>query len=220
MVQLSVELLSTLAVVSVPVAPLVVLLRSTVTFRQDAVGAITSCTVTTAVHVRVLLPSDTFRVTVLAPRLAQVKVAGTGVNVSEQLSVEPLSSRDPGIVTVPSEFSCAAAFLHLATGGTGSLIVTAKVQLLELPAASNARYTTVVTPTLNLSGLGNSVPLSVVAPEVAYVTAETEQLSPAVGITRFRILEQESGSVSAVWFVGQPVIVGFWVSLTVIDRVQ
>ena len=112
------------------------------------------------------------------------------------------------------------AFLQTATGGTGSVIVTVNVQLMEFPAPSNTRYTTVVTPLLNVSSFGNSVSLKEVAPVVACVTDVSEQLSLAVGITRLSDREHWPGSIVVVWLVGQPVIVGGCVSFTVIDKVQ
>ena len=78
------------------------------------------------------------------------------------------------------------------------MIVTTKVQERELPAASSTTYVTVVTPKLAVSWFGNSLPVSVVAPERVCVTEVTAQLSLAVGITSVSILAQLFGSVASV----------------------
>ena len=81
--------------------------RKMVTFWHVAVGAVTSCTVTTDVQVLVLLcASVTVRVTVCAPASAQVyeSVAGANVRVPPQLSVEPLLSWEPVTEPVPEAF--------------------------------------------------------------------------------------------------------------------
>ena len=78
---------------------------SATTLTSDAaltVGSILSCTVTVAVVVTVLPEgSETESVTVLAPRLAQVKEEGDTLRVTPQASDEPLFTWAAVIEAVP-----------------------------------------------------------------------------------------------------------------------
>ena len=85
-------------------------------------GGVLSITVIVDVHVETLLKlSITVKVTVFAPRLAQVNVLGeTVIDAIPQLSVEPLLICDAVIEACPLASRYIVAFLQLATGGVAS----------------------------------------------------------------------------------------------------
>jgi hypothetical protein len=108
--QLSVELLSTSVAV---IAAFPEAFSWTVMFLVDTVGAILSWTVTDAVlEAKFPLSSVQVRVTVLVPRLLQVKAEGlTTLDEMAQLSVVPLSTSDATMVALPEASSWMVIFL-------------------------------------------------------------------------------------------------------------
>ncbi len=107
-------LLTWLAVmVAVPEA-----LRLTVIFWQEAVGGVTSFTVTVEVQVEVFpCESVTVNVTVLVPIFAQLKVVGEIDNEEiPQASVLLLLICTALMVTLPAPLSDTVRFWHVATG--------------------------------------------------------------------------------------------------------
>jgi hypothetical protein len=91
-------------------------------------GAVTSLTVTVATHVFVLpAPSVTVSMTLLSPRLAQLKVVTEEERVREagevQLSLDPPLMAVEFNVAEPEELRLTAVFLQTATGDSVSLLV-------------------------------------------------------------------------------------------------
>ena len=115
---------------------------------QMAVGAMASTTVTVALQVAVLPAlSVTVSVTGLAPRLAQVKLAGATLREAmPQLSEEPLLMRLAETLPVPLALRLTVRFWQTATGVMRSATVTVWMQVRELPLASVAVQVTLVTP--------------------------------------------------------------------------
>ena len=116
--QLSLDRLLTSAAVmlAVPPAP-----RFLTKSRHKALGAIWSATVTVAVQVPVLpLAPVTVRVTVLAPRLAQVKAVCEAENESVAQPVEPLFILLATRVPLPAPSRLTVTFWQVATTGVGA----------------------------------------------------------------------------------------------------
>ncbi len=107
--QLSVLLLLINAAVTLPL-PLA--FKLTVRFRQIALGAMLSLTVTVAVQLSVLpAASPTVKVTVFVPRLLQLNELGlTDVLVTAQLSVDPLLIRAAETLPLPLAFKFTVLF--------------------------------------------------------------------------------------------------------------
>lgn len=131
-----------------PMLPLPDPFNWTVALVQTATGGVTSMTVTMAEQVDVLpLPSVMVSTTVLAPRLAQVKVFGVTLAVKLlQLSVELRPMTDAPMEPFPLLLRLTVAFVQMATGGVLSTRVTLKVQVLVLPQASAAVKVMVTLP--------------------------------------------------------------------------
>ena len=135
--------------------------------------------VTSAVQVEMFpLASVTVRVTVLAPRSAQVNELGLGAKVNPpQLSVDPPSISVDTMVALPEASSCTVISVQTALGSMSSSTVTVDVQVDVFPLGSVAIKVTVFAPTSvqeNASGVAES---------------ETEQLSADPLSTSFAVME-------------------------------
>lgn len=116
-------------------------------FAQEAVGAVLSTMVTTAVQLLELpAGSVTVRVTLLAPRSAQVKLVLLALRLTEQLSDEASSISAAAIVAAPLASRATVMFLQTAAGAMLSTTVTVAVQLAVLPSTSVAVMVTVLSP--------------------------------------------------------------------------
>jgi hypothetical protein len=184
--------------------------RVAVTLRHTAVGGIISCTVTTEVQVAVLpLTSVTVRVTVLGPRLVQVKLAGITENkrVPVQLSVELSLTSTPVTNPVPIASSETVTSWQPGVGRVISRTVTTHEQVAVLPARSVARKVKLVAPT------GKVEP---VTGPLVWVTAGVPQLSVATGVVKVYVCPQVPASLLTVVLAGQEANVGGVGSDTVI----
>ena len=117
-------------------------------FCAIATGAVTSWTVTVANPV-LLFPfeSVTVKITVLAPKLAQVNVLVFNDNVTgPQASVEPLFTWAGVMVTVPALFNWTVIFWVITVGTIVSITVTVAVAVEELLLPSVTVNVTVLAP--------------------------------------------------------------------------
>ena len=131
-------------------------------FCAIATGAVTSWTVTVAKPVFTFpLLSVTVKVTVLAPKLAQVNVLGETDNnalLIPQASVEPLFICAGVIETFPAEFNWTVIFWVTTIGLTVSITVTVAVPVAEFPFTSVNDNVTVFAPVLlHINELGVTV---------------------------------------------------------------
>jgi hypothetical protein len=112
--------------------------KVTVALEQTTTGGVMSNTSTLAVQLELLpLPSVMVKVTVLAPRLAQVKLLGeTDAEKVVQLSLEPSPTTDAPKLPFPVAFKVTVAFVHTAVGAILSCTVTTAEQVLTLPLTS------------------------------------------------------------------------------------
>src|SRR5436190_15755446 len=110
-------------------------------FLVSTVGAVTSCTVTVALHVPVLpLPSLAVRVTVFGPILAQVNEFGvTETRFTVPQLSEPEEKTSAGTIeAVPAALSGTVMFLQAIEGGWLSVTVTVKLHVAVAPTESVA----------------------------------------------------------------------------------
>ena len=124
--QLSVEplLMSAAVILAVPFAS-----NCMVLFWTNTIGATLSCTVTIASALEELLEASvTVKVTVLAPTFEQSNEDLLNPRVAiPTLSVEPLSTWDGVMFTLPLASNCTVIFFVTVTGAVWSVAVTVKV---------------------------------------------------------------------------------------------
>src|SRR5467141_3061346 len=118
---------------------------------QVIVGAASSTTVTVALPLLLLpLASRAVSVTVLAPKFEQLNVLllmlRTRLPLAVQLSEQPLFTEDAVMAQLPVPSRWTVISWHRMIGGVVSCTVTVKVQVVLLPAPSEASVVTVVVP--------------------------------------------------------------------------